>query len=76
MKKLEGKVAVVIATPIYGRLGLPKEDAMASSILAAVPMKRFGQPDEIAKAVLFLASADASYITGVELNVDGGKGQA
>ena len=62
-----------IVTPIYGRLGLPKEavDAMASSILATVPMKRFGQPEEIAKTVLFLASPDASYITGVEVNVDG-----
>jgi NAD(P)-dependent dehydrogenase (short-subunit alcohol dehydrogenase family) len=66
-----------IATPLYGRLGLPKEavDAMASSILATVPLKRFGQPDEVAKTVLFLASADSSYITGVEVNVDGGVGQ-
>ena len=66
-----------IATPIYGRLGLPKEavDAMAQNILSTIPMKRFGQPEEIASAVLFLASSDASYITGVEINVDGGVGQ-
>jgi 3-oxoacyl-[acyl-carrier protein] reductase len=40
-----------------------------------VPMKRFGTPEEIGHAVLFLASSEASYITGVDLNVDGGFGQ-
>jgi 3-oxoacyl-[acyl-carrier protein] reductase len=44
-------------------------------MLAKVPMKRFGQPEEVAAAVAFLASQDASYITGVEINVDGGYGQ-
>jgi 3-oxoacyl-[acyl-carrier protein] reductase len=38
-------------------------------------MKRFGTPEEVGHAVLFLASVKASYITGVELNVDGGGGQ-
>jgi NAD(P)-dependent dehydrogenase (short-subunit alcohol dehydrogenase family) len=50
-------------------------DAMAQGILATVPMKRFGKPEEIASTVLFLAGPNSSYITGVEINVDGGVGQ-
>jgi NAD(P)-dependent dehydrogenase (short-subunit alcohol dehydrogenase family) len=66
-----------IVTPIFDRTGLPKEafDEFAKEIIANVPMKRFGQPEEVAGAVAFLASQDASYITGIELNVDGGYGQ-
>src|SRR5712691_11870349 len=66
-----------IVTPIFERTGLPKEtvDEFAKEIVAKVPMKRFGQPEEVAAAVAFLASQDASYITGVEINVDGGYGQ-
>jgi len=41
----------------------------------SVPLGRFGTPDEIAKAVVFLASHDSSYITGTELFVDGGFAQ-
>ena len=40
-----------------------------------VPLGRLGKPDEIAKAVVFLASDDASFITGTELFVDGGFGE-
>jgi len=66
-----------IVTPILGRTGLPKEalDEFAKEIIARNPMKRFGQPEEVAATVAFLASQDASYITGVEINVDGGMGQ-
>jgi NAD(P)-dependent dehydrogenase (short-subunit alcohol dehydrogenase family) len=66
-----------IVTPIFDRTGLSKEafDEFAKEIIANVPMKRFGQPEEVAGAVAFLASQDASYITGIELNVDGGYGQ-
>jgi NAD(P)-dependent dehydrogenase (short-subunit alcohol dehydrogenase family) len=44
-------------------------------ISSAIPLGRFGTSDEIAKAVVFLASDDASYITGAELFVDGGFAQ-
>lgn len=66
-----------IVTPIFEKTGLPKEsvDEFAKEFIAKVPMKRFGQPEEVAGTVAFLASQDASYITGVEINVDGGVGQ-
>jgi len=66
-----------ISTPMYEKLGLPKEtvEAFAANIVSQVPLKRFGTPDEVANTALFLASSASSYITGVELNVDGGMGQ-
>jgi NAD(P)-dependent dehydrogenase (short-subunit alcohol dehydrogenase family) len=66
-----------IETPIFGRLGMAPEAVgeLAKVILGRVPAKRLGQADEIADAVLFLASPRSSYIVGVELNVDGGMSQ-
>ena len=66
-----------IETPIFERTGMPKEalDNFIKDVLGKIPLKRIGQPEEVAGAVAFLASSDASYITGVELNVDGGMGQ-
>ena len=66
-----------ISTPIYGKLGLPQDavEAFAAKIVSQVPLKRFGNPEEVAQSALFLASNASSYITGVELNVDGGIGQ-
>ena len=44
-------------------------------IVSTIPMGRMGSPEEIAKAALFLASDDSSFVTGIELFVDGGRGQ-
>ena len=66
-----------IETPIFERTGLSKEqlEGFSTQIRSENPMKRFGKPEEVAAAVAFLASSDASYITGIELGVDGGSGQ-
>lgn len=63
-----------IDTPIFGRLGMSKEavQEMTKGFENSNPMKRFGQPEEVAKTVLFFASDDSSYITGSEIAVDGG----
>ncbi len=43
-------------------------------IVDAVPMKRLGRPEEVAGVIAFLASADAFYVTGGAINIDGGMG--
>jgi len=64
-----------IETPIFDRMMTPEQVAELKVAWAARnPMKRFGTTDEVAVAVLFLASDDASYVTGVDLLVDGGVG--
>ncbi|PLR31474.1 oxidoreductase [Chimaeribacter californicus] len=55
---------------LFGNGGQAEE--IKAQMVESIPAGRVGQPDEIAKAVLFLASDDASYINGVELFVDGG----
>ena len=66
-----------IDTPIYGKHNVPQEniDAMASSFPSLISLGRFGNSDEIASTALFLASSDSSFITGVEIPVDGGFAQ-
>ena len=48
------------------------EKQFKAHMIAGVPLGRMGEPDEIAKAVVFLASDDSSFVAGVELFVDGG----
>lgn len=66
-----------IDTPIYDKLGLTKEqtEGFKHNMGSTVPLGRMGTSKEIASTVLFLASDDSSYITGIELTVDGGMAQ-
>lgn len=78
---LERKIRVNVISPgtIQTSLTAQESEEMAKAvdeyIKASVPMKRWGQPQEVAKSVLFLASSDSSYLTGGEIAVDGGLGQ-
>lgn len=63
-----------VSTPIYGKLGLPADqlEQMAEAMRLQMPVKRFGDPIEIAKAVVFLASDESAFMVGSETIVDGG----
>jgi NAD(P)-dependent dehydrogenase (short-subunit alcohol dehydrogenase family) len=68
----------IVVTPAYkSELGMTDDQVkqFEAQAAAATPLGRAGTPDEIAKAVLFLASDDSSYVTGIELFVDGGAAQ-
>jgi NAD(P)-dependent dehydrogenase (short-subunit alcohol dehydrogenase family) len=63
-----------IETPIFGKIGMPADAVaeFAKSIIAKIPLARIGQPTEVARVALFLASEASSFMTGAELPVDGG----
>jgi NAD(P)-dependent dehydrogenase (short-subunit alcohol dehydrogenase family) len=63
-----------IETPIFHKMGMPADqvEGLKGHMAGMVPMKRMGTPDEVARAALFLASGDASYVTGARIIVDGG----
>ena len=64
-------------TPIFGRLGLSNEElnATAAGLLKLVPAGRFATSEDIAAGVAYLGSADAAYVMGGELTIDGGLSQ-
>jgi len=66
-----------IETPIFGKMGLTQEQVQqfGTHVLSQVPMARMGQPREVAQTVLFLASDESTYITQIDLSVDGGMAQ-
>ena len=66
-----------IATPIYRSLGVPADQLaeIGQRTLARIPLKRIGTPEEIASAVLYLASTESAFIVGTELVIDGGLSQ-
>ena len=64
-----------IQTPIFARYFLLQEsqlDSMWKAVREQYPLRREGVPEDVAKAILFLASKESSFITGVQLKVDGG----
>ncbi|MEH2406753.1 glucose 1-dehydrogenase [Nostoc sp.] len=67
----------VVLTPGYDHLGLNDQQLQefVDSQASTIPLGRVGKPDEIAKAVVFLASDDSSFVNGIELFVDGGMAQ-
>ena len=65
-------VNTVVTSMAETDMGIPQDTELGSMLLAVAPFHRYATPAEVAAAVGFLASPEASYITGTDLNVDGG----
>jgi NAD(P)-dependent dehydrogenase (short-subunit alcohol dehydrogenase family) len=66
---------VVSPGPIHTPLTNRQSSDVIARIVSTIPMGRMGEPEEVAKVALFLASDDSSFVTGIELFVDGGRAQ-
>jgi len=66
---------VVSPGPIHTPLASRQSREVFERIVSTIPIGRMGEPDEVAKVALFLASDDSSFVTGIELFVDGGRAQ-
>lgn len=66
-----------ISTPFAGKMGLSERELkdFAQGVEGQVPLQRFGEAEEVARAALFLAGPDSGFVTGIELVVDGGLSQ-
>src|SRR4051794_26494517 len=75
LKQRKIRVNAISPGPIETPMSSGADEQFMTSVISTVPMGRMGSPDEVAKAVSFLASDDSSYVTGIELFVDGGAAQ-
>ncbi len=66
---------VVSPGPIHTQLASRQSADVIARLVSTIPMGRMGEPEEVAKVALFLASDDSSFVTGIELFVDGGRAQ-
>jgi len=66
---------VVSPGPIHTPLASRQSADVIARMVSTIPMGRMGEPEEVAKVALFLASDDSSFVTGIELFVDGGRAQ-
>jgi NAD(P)-dependent dehydrogenase (short-subunit alcohol dehydrogenase family) len=71
LKQRKIRVNTISPGPIETPMSAELKEQMKTFLVSTTPLGRMGRPDEIAKAVAFLASDDSSYITGIELFVDG-----
>ena len=75
LKRRKIRVNVIAPGPIDTAAVAGMPQAKKAAFAAMVPLGRFGQPEEIAGPALFLASDDSTFVTGIELSVDGGMAQ-